>query len=55
MTWLVAAWSALAVAFLRSQVPAPACTTRAALSGWSRPRGTTISGTPTISAFITVP
>jgi len=55
MTWLMAAWSALTVAFFRSRIPAPACTTRAALSGWSRPSGTTISGTPAISAFMTVP
>lgn len=46
---------ALTLAFFRSRMPAPACATRAALSGWSRPSGTTTSGTPAIRAFITVP
>src|SRR6185437_15547192 len=55
MTRLMAVRSASALAFLRSPMPAPTYTTRPALSGWSRPSGTTISGTPAISAFITVP
>ena len=38
-----------------ARVPAPAWTTRAALSGWSRPSGTITSGTPAASALITVP
>ena len=45
MTRAMAARSASTLAFFRSRMPAPACTTRAALSGWSRPRGTRISGT----------
>jgi hypothetical protein len=55
MTRATAARSALTVAFLRSRMPAPAWTTRPALSGWSRPNGTRTSGTPAIKAFITVP
>jgi hypothetical protein len=42
-------------AFLLIHNPAPACTTRAALSGWSRPSGATTSGTPAARALITVP
>src|SRR5439155_23302304 len=46
---------ALPISFLLIHNPAPACTTRAALSGWSCPSGATTSGTPAASALITVP
>src|SRR5439155_21456546 len=46
---------ALPISFLLIHNPAPACTTRAALSGWSRPSGATTSGTPAARALITVP
>ena len=36
-------------------IPTPWCTTRAALSGWSRLIGTTITGTPAASERVTVP
>ena len=38
-----------------SRVPAPATSTRRATSSWSRPNGTTHTGTPAASAFCVAP
>jgi hypothetical protein len=39
---------------LRTRTPAPAASTRAALSGWSRPSGMHSSGTPSARAALIV-